>query len=59
MVKFRRVLADQDNVMCANGGFRTKDHSNATYEQTNKGLSYFYPERIVEEDGIHAVPLNI
>ena len=58
MTKYRRVLADQENVTSANRGFRIKDHSIATYEQTKKGLSYFYPKRIVEEDGIHTVPIN-
>ena len=34
-------------------------HSVATYEQTKKGLSYFYPKRIVEQDGIHTKPLHL
>ena len=59
MTKYRRVLADQDNVTSTNRGFRTKVLSVATYEQTKKGLSYFYPKRIVEDDGIHTVPLNL
>ena len=31
-------------------------HSVATYEQTKKGLFYFYPKRLVEENGIHTKP---
>ena len=31
----------------------------ATYEQTKKGLSYFYPKRQVQDDGIHTKPLNL
>ena len=30
----------------------------ATYEQTKKGLSYFYPKRLVE-DGILTKPLDL
>ena len=29
----------------------------ATYEQTKKGLSFFYPKRQVQVDGIHTKPL--
>ena len=38
--------------------FRTVNHLVATYEQTKKGLSYFYPKRQVQDDRIHAKPLN-
>ena len=41
-----------------NRGFRTFQHSAATYEQTEKGLSYFYPKTIIE-DGIHTKPLHL
>ena len=47
------------NVTSNNGGFRTNNHYVATYEQVKKGLSYFYPKRIVETDGIHTLPLNL
>jgi len=59
MSKYRKVLAEAVNVTSTNRGFRTIQHSVATYEQTKKGLSYFYPKRIVEEDGIHTKPLNL
>ena len=36
MTKYRRVLADQNNVTSANRGFRTKEPSIATYEQTKR-----------------------
>ena len=49
----KKVLEEAVNVTSTNRGFRTIQHSVATYEQTKKGLSYFYPKRIVEEDGIH------
>ena len=46
--KYRQVLQEAINVTSANRGFRTIRHSVATYEQTKKGLTYFYPKRIVE-----------
>ena len=59
MSKYRKKLEKAVNVTSTNRGFRTIQHSVATYEQTKKGLSYFYPKRIVEEDGIHAKPLHL
>ena len=58
MAKYRKVLEEAVNVTSTNRGFRTIQHSVATYEQTKKGLSYFYAKRIVEEDGIHTKSLN-
>ena len=57
--KYRRVLDEKVNVTSNNRGFRTNNHSVATYEQVKKGLSDFYPKRIVETDGIHTQPLNL
>ena len=57
--KYRRVLNETVGVTSNNRGFRTNNHSVATYEQIKKGLSYFYPKRIVETDGIHTQPLNL
>ena len=48
MSKYRKVLEESVNVPSTNRRFRTIQHSVATYEQTKKGLSYFYPNRIVE-----------
>ena len=59
MSKYRKVLEEAINVTSTNRGFRTIQQSVATYEQTKKGLTYFYPKRIVEEDGIHTKPLNL
>ena len=58
MPKYRKVLDEFINVTSTNRGFRTFHHSVATYEQTKKGLSYFYPKRIVDVDGIHTRPLK-
>ena len=59
MPKYRKVLEEAVNITSTNRGFRTSQHSVATYEQTKKGLSYFYPKRKVEEDGIHTKPLHL
>ena len=59
MAKYRKVLDEFINVTSTNRGFRTVHHSMATYEQTKKGLSHFYPRRIVDADGIHTRPLSL
>ena len=59
MSKYRKVLEETVNVTSTNRGFRTIQHSVSTYEQTRKSLSYFYPKRIVEEDGIHTILLHL
>ena len=59
MAKYRKVLDEAVNVTSTNRGFRAMKHNVVTYEQTKKGLSYFYPKRIVEEDGIHTLPLKL
>ena len=57
--KYRRVLIEKVNVTSNNRGFRTNNHTVATYEQVKKNLSYFYPKRIVETDGTHTQPPNL
>ena len=59
MPKYRKVLEEAFNVTSTNRGFRTIQHSLATYEQTKKRLTYLYRKRIVEEDGIHTKPLHL
>ena len=59
MSKYRKVLEESVNVTSTSRGFRTIQHSVATYEQTKNGLSYFYLKRIVEEDGIHTKPIHL
>ena len=58
MSKYRKMLEESVNVTSTNRGFRTYQHSVATYGQTKKSLSYFYPKRIVEEDVIHTKTLT-
>ena len=57
--KYRRVLDEKVNVTWNKKGFRTNNHSVATYEQIKKNLSYFYPKGRVESDGIHTQPPNL
>ena len=57
--KYRKVLEDTENCTSTNRGFRTVNHVVATYEQTKKGLSYFYAKRQVMPDGVHTLPLDI
>ena len=52
MSKYRRVLDEAINLTSTTGGFRTINHMVATYEQTKKGLSYFYPKRQLQDDRI-------
>ena len=59
MEKYRRVLNEKVNVTSNKRGFRTNNHSVATYEQIKKCLSYFNPMRIVETDWIHTQLLNL
>ena len=56
---FRRVLNEKLNVTSNNRGFRTNNHSVATYEQVRKSLPYFYRMRMVETDGFHTQALNL
>ena len=59
MANYRNVFDEFINVTSTNRGFRTVHHSVATYEHTKERLSYFYPKRIVDADGIHNRPLNL
>ena len=59
MEKYRKVLDKAINLTSTNRGFRTSNHVVATYEQTKKGLSFFYPKRQVQDDEIHTKPLNL
>ena len=56
--KYRRVLNQKVNVT-SKRGFRTINHSVATYEQVRNCLFYSYPKRIFEADEIHTEPLNL
>ena len=59
MIKYRRVLDEAINLTSTNRGFRAIDHMFATYEQTKKGLSCFYPKRQFQDDGLHTKPANL
>ena len=56
----RRIVLDEEvNLTSTNRGFITINLMFATYEQTKKGLSYFYPKRHVQGDGVHKKPLQL
>ena len=57
--KYQKVLNEKVNVTSNIRGLRANNHYVATYEQVKKSLSYFYPKRIVETDGIHTQALNL
>ena len=46
MAKYRKVLDEFTNVISTKRGYRTVHYSVAIYEQTKKGLRYFYPKTI-------------
>ena len=50
MSKYRRLLDEAINLTTTKRGLRTINHMVATYEQTKKGLSYFYPKIQVQDD---------
>ena len=59
MAMYRQILDEVVNLKSTNRGFKAINHTVATYEETKKGLSFFYPKREVEFDGIHTKPLNL
>ena len=56
---YRHVLQTGQTKSSTNQGFRTRDNTVYTYQQTKGGLSYFYCKREVLPDGIHTRPLTI
>ena len=50
--KYGRVLDEKTNVQSTIRGFRTTQHTVCKYEQTKRGLLYFYPQRNVLDNGI-------
>ena len=59
MAWYRKVLHESIKVTSTNRGFRTVHHSVATYEQSEKKQSYFYPKKVANADAIHTHPLNL
>ena len=59
MLKYRRVQHEAINLTSTKRGFKTVSQMVAIYEQTEKGLSYLYPKRQVQDDAIHTKPLNL
>ena len=59
MAKYRRAIEDVIEITSANRGITVLNYRVYTYEQTKKGLSYFYPKRVVLADGIHTEPVKM
>ena len=59
MANCEKILDEFINVTSTNRSFRTVHLNAATNEETKMGLSYFYPKRIVDADGIHIRPLSL
>ena len=59
LTKYRTVLDEFINITSTNSGFRSLHHSVPPYEQTRKGLFFFFPKRIVDADGFHTRPSNL
>ena len=56
---YQQVLHTGQTKSFTNQGFRTRDNTIYTYQQTKGGLSYFYCKRKVMPDGVHTEPLDI
>ena len=59
MSKYSRFLDEPINLTSTNRGFRPINHMVATYEQTKKGFSDFYPKRQIQDDGIHTKTIEL
>ena len=57
MNAFQTVLESKVAGSGCNRGFRSRQNTIFTYEQTRSALSYFYCKRKVLEDGVSTVPL--
>ena len=54
----QKKLEETENVTSTKGGFCRMNQCVATYEQTKKEFSYFYPIWIVEANASHILPLQ-
>ena len=59
MAKYKKLLDEAINLISINKRFGTIHHMVAAYEQTKKGLSYFYPKKQVQDGGRHKKSLNL
>ena len=56
---YRNVLQNQISISGSNKGFRSKNNTIFTYEQSRAGLTYFYCKREVLSDGVSTKPLDL
>ena len=57
--KYMQVLEEQKCQSGRNQGFRVHQNQMFTYNQTKNGLGFFYPKRVVLDDGVSTRPLEI
>ena len=57
--RYLNVLKDQQTGSGVNVGFRMKDNQMHTYRQERDALSYLYPKRKVQADGVTTRPLDL
>ena len=57
--QYVNVLKSNTPLEITNCGFRSRNHQVFSYKQHKKGLNSFYPKRIVLDDGIHTLPLDL
>lgn len=57
--QFDHVLSSRTSEYGINHGFRLNGSGLAQYEQEKKGLTFLYPKRIVNCDGVSTSPLLI
>ena len=56
---YKEVLNSQSAKSGTNKGFRSRNNTIYSYEQSRAGLTYFYCKREVLSDGVSTVPLNV
>jgi len=56
---FRSVLRSRRHVHGVNTGFVRKNNKTLTYSMIKRGLTYFYPKRLVCSDGVSTEPLDV
>ena len=57
--QYVNVLRNNTPLEITNCGFRSRNHQVFSYKQHKKGLNSFYPKRVVLNDGIHTLSLDL
>ena len=56
---YLKVLNEGRNLSATNKGIRVFDSTVMSYSQERNGICYFYPKRVVQDDGITTEPLDL